>query len=159
MCPLNNISFYLNGKIGYATGGTTHDGSSIGFIYKTSEFGEKWLPVPKNIAEISSQFFWNQDKGIIFTTNGEIYITSNGLLDTEQISNDCPCMYPSVVFIKESEGIMACNNNIYFSENRGKDWVSIYATDKDIKHLYLINPDYLICICKDGYIIKIKTSS
>lgn len=66
-------------KIGYATGGISYDGSSIGSVLKTRDGGYTWKNItPNGIKEIAASDFIDATHGVVVTLTNEVWTTNDG---------------------------------------------------------------------------------
>lgn len=136
-----NSIYFINNQIGFAVGGTDHDGGSGSIVYKTVDAGKTWIEkiLPNSGSQLYSTFFIDDQIGFAIGL-GSQFKSSDGGETWKQFTFDIPGTMLKITFIDSQIGFAAGSGNIYKTINQGVDWtLTNNQSDGGVLDLFFVN--------------------
>jgi photosystem II stability/assembly factor-like uncharacterized protein len=117
--------------VGYAIGGRSLEGASVGHIAKTLDGGETWTFSSVNTRKIITGDFESIDRGLVAADDGTLYRTSDGAATFSATRNNLPARTIVTDLRYRAPLYLAVTNTggILSSSDKGSTWISLYQDD------------------------------
>lgn len=147
-------------NIGYISGGASWDGMSYGELHKTVDGGNAWTDLgnTKEVYEweIMAMYFINDDTGYITNLNKEFYITQNGGVSWNLLSDSLPRVFKEIVFLSQDEGYGLSSRSIFKTIDGGISWKDEYTDSSMVFSSITATPDGKLFVAGSSGIILRK---
>jgi len=148
------ISFIYQ-DIAYIAGGSHHDITDYGLLYKTNDQGSTWLNLNWDKSDITNMSIINENVAYLFTFSGNLYKTLDGGSSFKLVNSHILDLTPGCYFISELEGYYSSNNSIYWTNDGGKSWeIQFHDQRVVLKNKIVFNGNGFI-IGEKGLILKL----
>lgn len=146
---------FPSANVGFAAGGTTFDGASIGEIHKTTDGGNSWVPLDINTSKVNAMYFVNANVGYLYNFHHELLKTTDGGTTWNKIS-ETEDYVMSLVFVDESIGYMTSyEGNIWATTNGGVSWNKVFNVPNIPLVKIIKTPNNtIIAVGNEGTIVK-----
>jgi photosystem II stability/assembly factor-like uncharacterized protein len=154
---LDNLQF-VSSTVGYAAGGITYDGYSVGEIYKTTDGGLTWNRLNGDTvgSEITSMYFVDASVGFYFNFDNQLFKTTDGGLTWNEVIDDNNEYSTSMVFVDTNIGYSTTfDGRIIKTIDGGVHWTEMYNnTDVSLIKIIKTQNNTIFAVGNEGSILK-----